>query len=74
MTKTADYAALGRQLRARLRWRQACLAQAADLPDPDDVTRWALQIELLRRVESALVKGDHDRLAELAPTMRQVLG
>jgi hypothetical protein len=64
---------LPRRLRARLRWKQACLAQAADLPTADEALCWALQIEVLRRLEAAEAAGDGARLRELRPMAQRVL-
>jgi hypothetical protein len=67
-----DYAAIRRQLRERMRWRQA--GQADDLPDPDMMMAWAMQLEVLRRLEDAQAADDRGRLQALLPSIRRIIG
>jgi hypothetical protein len=51
--RTLPYTEIRHRLRQKLRCEQACIGQAADLPAPDMVARWALQLEVFRRLEDA---------------------
>ena len=55
-------------VRDRLRFERAALLQAEDLPSPAAAYRFALRLELLRRIECAEAEGDRARLVELLNT------
>jgi hypothetical protein len=74
MEPCPDYAAIYRLLRERMRWRQACLGRADDLPDPDMIMAWAMQLEVLHRLEAAQAAGDLGRLQALLPLARRIIG
>jgi hypothetical protein len=69
-----DYAAICRALHARMRWRQALLGQAKDLPDPDMIMAWAMQLEVLRRLEAAQAADNLGRLQALMPSIQRIIG
>ena len=74
MTSAVDYPEISSRRRRRLRWRLACFAQATELPDPDDVIQWGLQIEVFQRFEQAMMVDDLQRLDKLLPLARRILG
>jgi hypothetical protein len=68
------YAEIHRALRNQMLWRKASLLQSGELPDPSAVHRWSLELEILRRLESAEHAGDLPALRSLLETARGIIG
>jgi hypothetical protein len=67
------YAEIHRALRGRMQWEKARLLQSGDLPDPTEVYRWSLQLEVLRRIERAREAGDRRGPRALLETARHII-
>ena len=65
MKRLGDYAEMGAALHARLRWEQALIGQLPDLPSSGRVERFALQLEVLRRLTAAVDARDLAQLRRL---------
>jgi hypothetical protein len=63
-----------RSLAVRMRREKARLLQSGELPDPTEVYRWALQLEVLRRIERAQAAGDMRGLRSWLTTARHIVG
>jgi hypothetical protein len=73
MTERPPYTEIRHVLRQKLRWEQARIGQANELPEPDAISRWALRLEVLKRLERAHAQGDLTELRRYSEMAWRIL-